>query len=303
MKLSPFNAIWAALLCLSPVTEPAAYAQEAPSVPAAVVKGEALLTLNRQYEAELRAKVEEPLNASKQRLDASYAAAVEAAFKKASAQGQLDDAVPLQNEKKAFAQSGTVPEKDEDGTRPELAKLRNSYRAEAARLARQRVVSAQPILEAHLGRLRVLEKELTKTEKLDEALEVRAQIVALAQQPTAPAATAIPPVANATPGGLPKPPVKAGATPMLSAVDASKNPVGTWIFKVNGGPSYKRTFHADRTITGEGFPGAGKWRVSGNKIIISYPQGEGSMSLPLNPAGTKAYGHTGQEQLATKVQP
>ncbi len=294
--------IWAAVVCLIAMAELPVRAQEAPVAATPVAKNPELLRLDQQYKSEVLAKVDEPLKAGKQRLDTSYAAAVDGAFKKATVQGQLDDAVALQHEAKTFTETSTVPEKDDEGTRPDVAKLRSSYRAEASRLEAQRLASLRLTTESHIGRLRVVEKELTKAQKIDEAVEVRNQIVALSPQIVLPlAATPAPPVVSvksATPASA-----KGSIKPTLQiAAEAAKNPVGTWIFKVTGGPAYRRTFHEDGTITGEGFPGAGKWRVSGNKIIISYPQGDGFMSLPLKPTGTKAYGHSGQEQTATKVE-
>jgi hypothetical protein len=89
-----------------------------------------------------------------------------------------------------------------------------------------------------------------------------------------------------------------GASPALGS---SNKPSGSWRFTING-RDYVRTFHEDGTITGEGITGTGKWRSSGGKIVVTYPNGhETKLDLPLNPKGAKAEGDGGDKQIAVRV--
>ena len=266
------------------------------------IRSAELLSLDQQYQNELREKVDAPLDASIQHLKAAYSATLEDALKKAAGKGELDETIAVQGEAKRFAEKSSVPTVDEEGTRGSIVKYRTAYRAEEARVVQQSALLKQTITTQHLTRLHDLEKEFTKALKIEEAKEVRLQIVALTPPSVSLPAVVVP---TAPPPAV-SPPAKAKEAPpkFMTSSEAQENPVGTWIFKVQGGSvSYKRTFHEDGTITGEGFRGAGHWQVAERKIIISYPQGEGWMDLPLNPRGTKAHSHNGQPQTAIKVSP
>jgi hypothetical protein len=176
------------------------------SMPAKAAPTPEQLALDQRYETDMATKVEEPHQAALRRLNESYRVTLETAFKKTAAEGQLEQTLALQKESKRFAESSTVPEKDEPGATAEVAKLRSAWRAEAARLAKVRAAALQPVQEAYLASLRTLEKELTRALKLDEATEVRAKITALSPAPAtagppAPAfAAAVPPPANTANG-------------------------------------------------------------------------------------------------------
>jgi len=78
--------------------------------------------------------------------------------------------------------------------------------------------------------------------------------------------------------------------------------VGTWRFQIIARGSYLRTFHADGTISGDGFTGTATWKIAGSKILIDYPdKGQGSLSLPLDPKGTKGLTHDREEVIAVKI--
>jgi hypothetical protein len=91
---------------------------------------------------------------------------------------------------------------------------------------------------------------------------------------------------------------------VTAPVAPSRNsPIGTWRFEI-GRKSYVRTFHEDGTITGDSFTGAGTWKLTGDKIFISYPdKGQATLSLPLNPKGTKGLRHNGEPFIAIKETP
>lgn len=166
--------------------------------------------LETLYQKEVRERVESPHQASMKRLADGYRLALDNALKKTAAQGLLDESLAVQNEGKRFAESGTVPEADEPGTNADVAKLRTSWRAEASRLEKVRTASVQPLLQAHIARLRALEKDLTRALKLEEAKAVRSRTEALVAS-MAVAATPPPPAR----------PIALAATPAAIAVAAA----------------------------------------------------------------------------------
>jgi hypothetical protein len=88
----------------------------------------------------------------------------------------------------------------------------------------------------------------------------------------------------------------------LGTTPNPNSPVGTWSFQTKDRKGYVRVFHADGTITGDGFTGVGKWRVEKGKIMITYPgKGEGWLDLPIKPKGTKAMSHADEPMTAVKI--
>jgi hypothetical protein len=161
--------------------------------------------LDQRYATDVREKVEQPHQAAMQRLNESYRVTLENSLKKAAGEGKLDDAVVWQKESKQFTETGKVPESDEPGTPAELARVRAAWRAEAARLAKVRAASLQPIQQAYIASLRLQERELTRLLKLDEAIAVRTKIDALTAELAKAAPAPAAPIAAATPAASPAP--------------------------------------------------------------------------------------------------
>ena len=132
--------IAAASLFLSAFTYAAsAQAPQSPDIPApAGLAIPELTTLEAAYARDVRDKVDAPQQASMQRLNDSYRLTLETTFKKTASQGLLDETVALQGELKRFNSEQKVPETDEAGVHPSVAKLRSFWRAEAARIAKVR---------------------------------------------------------------------------------------------------------------------------------------------------------------------
>jgi hypothetical protein len=219
-------------LVLSLLALPRLPAQTPP--PAAAVPE--LATLESAYAKELRDNVDAPQQAALQRLAESYRVTLETSFKQTAAQGLLTETVALQNELKRFDTEQTVPETDQPGVDPAVAKLRTAWRAEAARIAKTRDGKLQPLTASFVGNLRVLEKELTKSLKIDEAQVVRARADRLAAQtgaeavkPPAPAVPAATAGASPGPGDLP---VKPGARP-ATTIDLYATAVGDGTIYLN----------------------------------------------------------------------
>lgn len=185
-------------LLTTPVQAQRKSAATPPPTETARVAHPELMRLEAFFEKELRDKVEDPYRAAGQKLTEVYRAAVDAAFKKATAAGLLDETLALQNEAKRFAEKSSVPETDDAGTNVEVVRLRAYWRTETERLANQRTAALRPVVEAHRGRLQLLERELTRALKLDDAVAVRSRRDSLAEPASAPLVTA-PKTVPATP--------------------------------------------------------------------------------------------------------
>jgi hypothetical protein len=213
--------IAAASLSLSALTFPASGAQAPPApdvqTPAGLAIPE-LATLEAVYAREVRDKVDAPQQASMQRLNESYRATLETTFKKTASQGSLDETVALQNELKRFTTDQKIPEADEPGVHPSVSKLRSFWRAEAARIAKVRDATLQPLTAGHVASLRTLASELTKALKIDEARVVQAKAASFSPPAGAVAATPPPAVVVSPPAPVASPssPPAAGDVPAIS---------------------------------------------------------------------------------------
>jgi hypothetical protein len=171
------------------------------------VAAPSLERLEAAHAKEISEKLDAAFLAGMQRLNDSYRLTLDSAAKKSAAQGDLDETVATQTEGKRFSAENNVPDRDEPGVNANVAKLRAFWRTEAARLAKTRAAGLQPLTAAYIASLRAMEKELTRSLKIDEAQAVRARADAL----TAEAAAAAPPPA-ATPAAVAPAPLPA-ATP------------------------------------------------------------------------------------------
>src|SRR4051812_30944127 len=86
------------------------------SMPAQAAPTPEQLALDQRYEIDMRTKVEDPHQAALRRLNDSYRLTLETALKKSAAEGELEKTLALQKESKRFAETSTVPERDEPGT-------------------------------------------------------------------------------------------------------------------------------------------------------------------------------------------
>jgi len=157
--------------------------------------------LEATYNKEVKEKVDAKCDAEYQRLNAAYRQALDASLKKVAATGSLDDAVAVKNEIARFSTSNTVPATDESGATAEVAGLHKAWRTEADRIEKQRALDRKPFVAAYLERLRLLEVELTREVKIDEAMAVRTRREAL--MAANPVVGAVAATANATQPPLP----------------------------------------------------------------------------------------------------
>ena len=149
--------LWAALIFASPF---AAQAQLTD-----------LLALQVQYDNQLIDQVTDVYYAGLANLDDRYLAGLERDLTDAKAAGDLETALALEAEKKRLAIKGLLPANDEQ-TAKSLRKLRGIYRLELAKLEVQRATNKTALLTPYLAKLKQLEIDLTKADRLVEAKTV-----------------------------------------------------------------------------------------------------------------------------------
>ena len=155
-------------------------------------------------------------------LNTKFTAALDRSIATVSQAGKLDEALALRNEKRLIQTSGAVPEEDSEDTPEILKTLRKTYRATLTTLLTTRDKNAAPLHAAYDRALAAYQEELTKAQKLDEALRVKAVLGHIAAQretstPSAPSsatATTKTPAAPLGSSGKPPVPVAPTASPL-----------------------------------------------------------------------------------------
>lgn len=151
-----------------------------------------LTALDAQFQLLQKERVTLPFDLDLAKLNTSYFGGLEKAKAAEKAKGDLDATLALENEKQAFTKLPELPEKDDPTTPEVLKKLRATYRSELARINAVRVASLSALTEPLGKRLAQMEKDLTKTDRLEDAKKVRAYREALVLSPNAsPAALAV----------------------------------------------------------------------------------------------------------------
>ena len=153
------------LLALAFLTLPGSSQDMAVPVPA-------LETLKKEYALRVKTADGQHLAAAAE-LDKKYIAKLEQAQQTAQQAGKLDEALALDEEKKAVSSGSGVPGEDDDKTPDMLRKMHAIYRAEIAKLEVVRARNHQPLRDAYASDLDALVARLTKDGKLKESMTVR----------------------------------------------------------------------------------------------------------------------------------
>ncbi|MCX6865047.1 MAG: formylglycine-generating enzyme family protein, partial [Verrucomicrobia bacterium] len=131
-----------------------------------------LETLKKEY-ASLVKTADGPHLAAVAELDKKYIAKLEQAQQTAQQAGKLDEALALDEEKKAVSSGSGVPVEDDDKTPDMLRTMHAIYRAEIAKLEVVRAMNHKPLRDDYAAELDALVVRLTKDGKLKEAMTVR----------------------------------------------------------------------------------------------------------------------------------
>lgn len=130
-----------------------------------------LLALQQQYAKLLNDRVTTVYEAGVVQLNARYLEAVDRSIATVKAAGDLTEVLALESEKNLINDKKSIPDDDAD-TKDSVKKLRTVYREQLGKLEGQRSTDHAAILGPYLTRLKALEVDLTKTNRVADAKEV-----------------------------------------------------------------------------------------------------------------------------------
>ena len=173
---------------------PPAPAASVPEVVAAPAVPE-LLQLQQQFDALQKERVIAVYTADLAKLNAGYLGGIDRSIADEKRDGHLDGVLAVEDERKNLGAGIPVPATDAANAPDSLKKIRGIYRTSLAALEQQRMANHSAIVDPYTARLKVLESDLTKKDRIADARAVRDYREGLAkgQGPTL-AATAPAPV-------------------------------------------------------------------------------------------------------------
>ena len=209
---------------------PCMRAQDTPSPGAAVSEMQKwIATTDEQWQAAFKRDVMDVHLMELEKLKQQYVAALDAAVTKASSAGELDGALALREEEKRFAGTNLLPEQDEATDGATVKQIRAAVRALIAKLEKDTAARTKALHAKYDQLLADAQAQLTRAQRLDDALLVKAkreQVAAAwgtplagggvvftppAAQPTVSSSTPKP--TPGTPAAATKPQVPFGAKP------------------------------------------------------------------------------------------
>ncbi|HRH99028.1 MAG TPA: hypothetical protein PLB55_24015, partial [Prosthecobacter sp.] len=202
------------------------------------------------------------------KLNTGYVTALDRALAEAAKAGKLDDAVVLREEKQRIAEGKGLPPEDLDTLPEALKKLRATWRGAEAGYAKLRNTQAAPLFDAYDKALEAFQTELTKLNKIDDALRVKTARDDLAQR----RASIAPPVEEAPA------PAKAAASASSAAVaiesSSSWRRAAEWVISKGGEVRVRRSGMADATVKDVKELPSGRFDII--TIILNLPRGKGA---------------------------
>lgn len=111
------------------------------------------------------------LNAAAER----YAAGLRELHNRAQGQGRLEELLAIGRERERFAAERSVPSSTEDGTVEVVAALQARYRMASAEAERVLHTGVAALLRHYLMALTALQQRLVKSDRVEDAVEVRAE--------------------------------------------------------------------------------------------------------------------------------
>jgi serine/threonine protein kinase len=151
-------------------------------------------------------RVREPYEASLKKLNSGYLSALQREEEKARKAGKLDEVLKFQQEMGRFKSNDllTLAGEDDDGTPDALKQLRGTWRSAHAAMVKARDETEQALFGQYVSALQNLESELTRQNRVKDALAVREFRVNGLQNPDAAAVVAAngQTATTATPSGM-----------------------------------------------------------------------------------------------------
>jgi formylglycine-generating enzyme required for sulfatase activity/serine/threonine protein kinase len=138
-----------------------------------------LAALETAFQAAAERDAGATFKASMSALDKSYLGALDRALAAATQGGKLEEALVLRGEKQRVEQGGGVPSEVDEGAQvagkasDALKNLRKTYHRTMAQHETTKVKSLQPLYDKYDQALAALQTELTKANKLDDAMRVK----------------------------------------------------------------------------------------------------------------------------------
>jgi hypothetical protein len=174
--MKPNLPILAALLSFVAIAlgqNPAAPDASAPAAQTAIQKW--LADLDAQWQAVFKREVSDPYDAENDRLRSQYVAALEAGVSKASGAGDLNAAIAWRNEQKRFAEASALPAQDDAADPLPVKQLRAAWRSQLPRMEKDRATRAKALHARYDPVLAQTQAQLTKANRLDDAVLVKSQ--------------------------------------------------------------------------------------------------------------------------------
>ena len=174
-----------------------------------------LLTVAKTFEGNYQREVTEPFASAVAALRNNYVASVERQSAAASQAGKLEEALAWRNERKLFFDSGhKMPADDSDNPLPAIKPVRAAFRAQFAKLDRDRYDRARAHFGPYDAVLAQNQTALTQRQRLEDALLLKTKREQLTKDWLVPPAAAPQPVASGLPVvaksmGPPEPPKQA----------------------------------------------------------------------------------------------
>lgn len=165
-----------------------------------------LKVLHDQFVKLTAERVTAPFDAEVAKLNAGYLGGIDREIASEKKAGHLDGIIALEAEKKLITEQHTVPAEDAADATASLKKLRGIYRTAHAKLEATRAANLKALTDPLTARLKLLEADLTKKDRVDHAKQVKAYRENLGKAPSTDGSAGVPsgaaqPARNATPTG------------------------------------------------------------------------------------------------------
>ncbi len=134
-----------------------------------------IATTDAQWQAVFQRDVNGVRDSELNKVKLQFLTALEEGIKKASKAGDLDGALALRNEQKRFGDTQVFPEKDEDSDTVAVKAIRATIRLQLAKLEKDNAQRAKALHFKYDQVLAQAQAQLTKAERLDDALLVQAK--------------------------------------------------------------------------------------------------------------------------------
>ncbi|MEQ1838996.1 MAG: hypothetical protein ABL994_01190 [Verrucomicrobiales bacterium] len=163
-----------------------------------------LAVMEAEFQAMFRPKVSFAHEIEVAELNTKYQGALDRAQEEAAKRGDLEGALIFREETTRINGGKGVPENDEQNAPAALLQLRATYRIAKAKLDAERAVAAAPLVKAQDQKLSDYQTLLTKQNRIDDALKVKAarDLLGTALQRLSAGATGSNPVADGYLGHL-----------------------------------------------------------------------------------------------------